>query len=67
MIGITKHLNISQLIQKAEESKTVQISKSIRELEKIDISLGTGIAKKLLDYFLLNSFNLLKKQGFGKI
>lgn len=55
LIGITKHLNISQLIQKAEESKTVQISKSIRELEKIDISLGTGIAKKLLDYFLLKN------------
>ena len=55
LFGIIKQINISQLIKKSEKLKTVQISKSIRELEKIDISLGTGISKNLLEQFLLDN------------
>src|SRR5690606_3840766 len=42
-------LDIEQLARKSKNLKAVQIGKSIRELEKIDISLGTNIAKNLLN------------------
>ncbi len=48
LFGIINNLNIEQLARKSENLKTVQIGKSIRELEKIDISLGTNVAKNLL-------------------
>lgn len=54
LLGIIRHLNIEELVKKGNKLKTVQIGKSIRELEKIDIALGTTIAKKLLDQLSLN-------------
>jgi hypothetical protein len=49
LLGIIRHLIIEELVKKGSSLKTVQIGKSIRELEKIDIALGTNISKKLLD------------------
>jgi hypothetical protein len=54
LLGIIRHLNIEELVKKGNKLKTVQIGKSIRELEKIDTALGTTIAKKLLDKLSLN-------------
>ncbi|ALJ04479.1 hypothetical protein APS56_04690 [Pseudalgibacter alginicilyticus] len=54
LLGIIRNLNIQKLVKKGNSLKTVQIGKSIRELEKIDIALGTNIAKKLLDQLSLN-------------
>lgn len=55
LFGIIKQINISQLIEKSKMLKTVQISKSIRELEKIDISLGTNVSKNLLEQFFIDN------------
>jgi hypothetical protein len=49
LFGIINKINTEQLVKISKNLKTVQIGKSIRELEKIDISLGTNIAKNLLD------------------
>jgi len=49
LLGVINKINIEQLIKKSEKLKTVQIGKSIRELEKIDKSLGTNIAKNILN------------------
>ncbi|MFD0796658.1 SMEK domain-containing protein [Maribacter chungangensis] len=57
LLGIINNLNIEQLANKRNNLKAVQIAKSIRELEKIDISLGTMIAQNLLNK-LLNGLNL---------
>ncbi|MCF6307128.1 MAG: hypothetical protein L3J09_04140 [Flavobacteriaceae bacterium] len=54
LFGIINQMNIEHLVKKSKNLKTVQIGKSIRELEKIDISLGTNIAKKLLNQLPLN-------------
>jgi hypothetical protein len=57
LFGIINNLDIEQLTQKSKNLKAVQIGKSIRELEKIDISLGTHIAQNLLKK-LSNGLNL---------
>lgn len=57
LFGITNNLNVEQLARKSKNLKSVQIGKSIRELEKIDISLGTNIAENLLNK-LSNGLNL---------
>lgn len=57
LFGIINNVDIEQLAQKSKTLKAVQIGKSIRELEKIDISLGTNIAKNLLNR-LSNGLNL---------
>lgn len=57
LFGIINNLNIEQLARKSKNLKSVQIGKSIRELEKIDISLGTNIAENLLSK-LSNDLNL---------
>jgi hypothetical protein len=49
LLGIVNNLNVEQLANKGKTLKAVQIGKSIRELEKIDISLGTKIAQNLLN------------------
>lgn len=49
LFGIINNLDIEQLSRKSKTLKAVQIGKSIRELEKIDISLGTNISKNLLN------------------
>ncbi|MCP5064803.1 MAG: SMEK domain-containing protein, partial [Ignavibacteriae bacterium] len=49
LFGIVTQLDIESLVKKSRNLKAVQIGKSIRELEKIDISLGTNIAKTLLN------------------
>jgi hypothetical protein len=57
LFGIINNLEVEQLAKKSKTLKAVQIGKSIRELEKIDISLGTNIAKNLLKR-LSNGLNL---------
>lgn len=54
LLGIIIHLNIKELVKKGKKLKTVQIGKSIRELEKIDIAFGTTVAKKLLNELSLS-------------
>lgn len=49
LLGIINNLNVEQLANKSKNLKAVQIGKSVRELEKIDISLGTNIAQNLLN------------------
>jgi hypothetical protein len=49
LLGIVTQLDLESLVKKSRNLKAVQIGKSIRELEKIDISLGTNIAKTLLN------------------
>lgn len=67
LFGIINNLNIEQLANKSRNLKAVQIGKSIRELEKIDISLGTKIAQNLLNK-LSNGLNLsqLNLSDFAK-
>lgn len=48
LFGIVTQLDFKSLVKKSENLKAVQIGKSIRELEKIDTSIGTSIAKTLL-------------------
>ena len=57
LFGIITNLDVEQLANKSRNLKAVQIGKSIRELEKIDISLGTKIAQNLLNK-LSNGLNL---------
>lgn len=51
LFGIISQLNIEVLFKRSKNLKTVQLGKSIRELEKIDISLGTNIARTMLEKF----------------
>jgi hypothetical protein len=55
LIGIINHINIKELGIKSRNLKTVQITKSIRELEIIDFVLGTNISKDLLKQFSFNN------------
>ena len=57
LLGVINKINIERLVEKSKNLKTVQIGKSIRELEKIDKSLGTNTAKNLLTK-LSNGLNL---------
>jgi hypothetical protein len=57
LFGIINNLDIQKLAQKSRNLKAVQIGKSIRELEKIDKSLGTNISKDLLN-ILSSGLNL---------
>jgi hypothetical protein len=62
LLGIINNLNVEQLANKSKTLKAVQIGKSIRELEKIDMSLGTKIAQNLLNK-LSKGLNLSQSNG----
>ena len=55
--GLLQKLNIEDLKIKSRYLKTVQIAKSIAELKKIDISLGTDFSNKLIENFVFNSYS----------
>jgi hypothetical protein len=55
LVGIIKKINIEELEVKSRNLETPQITKALRELQKIDIALNTNIA-----------INLIKKFSFDK-
>lgn len=55
LIGLLNKLNVEDLKIKSRYLKPVQIAKSIAELKKIDIALGTDFSNKLIEGFVFNS------------
>ncbi|WP_347174271.1 SMEK domain-containing protein [Polaribacter uvawellassae] len=68
LTGIINKINIQELALKGQKLKTVQITKSLRELKKIDIAIGTDVTNKLIKHFSLkNKIASTNLSDFSKI
>jgi len=68
LIGIVNKINIQELAFKGQKLKTVQITKSLRELKKIDIAIGTDVTNNLIKHFSFdNKIASTNLSDFSKI
>lgn len=71
LLGIINQLDTQKLATKAKKQNIDQIGKSIRELEKIDLSIGTQISQEILlklreQKILSNKIKSSNLSGFSK-
>ena len=71
LLGIINQLDTQKLVTKAKKQNIDQIGKSIRELEKIDLSIGTQISENILqklreEKVLINKIENSNLSGFSK-
>ncbi|PNW27027.1 hypothetical protein [Formosa algae] len=68
LTGVINKINIQELALKGQKLKTVQITKSLRELKKIDIAIGTDVTNDLIKHFSLdNKIASTNLSDFSKI
>ncbi|WP_179006170.1 SMEK domain-containing protein [Winogradskyella forsetii] len=68
LTGVINKINIQELALKGQKLKTVQITKSLRELKKIDIAIGTDVTNDLMKHFTLdNKIASTNLSDFSKI
>jgi len=71
LIGLMRNIDWDQLYLKSKELKIDQIAKSLRELQKIDISVGLNVSstifeKSLKDNFLQNKLHNASLSEYSK-